>query len=197
MASILLQWLRMAMATGAVLGIPAFAIVSVLSGGGGSAVELARADDPIHAGFRVMAPRQPARAAMAVAASTDAGEVVLTSWTFTDNPTPSPWQGGGTPTTTLYTGRTTSVEGDNIVLTCSVTGSNKNLPPGLTVTFFVSGASVGSATLVRPSSGQTSTASLPFSFHKHGTYPVYVHYNGDFNDMPSTSPTVNVIVNQG
>jgi hypothetical protein len=195
MTTMLLRWLRTAMAAGAVLGIPVFAIASVLSGGGGTTVELARADDPIHSGYRVMAPRQPAMAAMPALASADtAGEVVLTSWTFTDNPDPSPWRGGGTPTTTVYTGPFTGPQGRGITMTCSVTGGNQNMAPGRFVSFFSNGSLIGGASLVVPSSGQTSTASIVHNFMAPGTYQVYVKYLGDFNDMPSTSPTVNVVI---
>jgi hypothetical protein len=178
-----------------VLGIPAFAIVSVVAGGGDPMVELAGADDPIRAGFQVMAPAQPARPAVTVAASADAaGEVVLSAWTFTDRGDASPWRGGGSPTTTLYTGPTSGAADRSMTMTCSVTGSNKNMPPARSVTFFANGALIGGAQLVVPSSGQTSTGSINHTFSAPGTYQVYVQYNGDFNDIPSTSPTVNVVI---
>ncbi len=195
MTCTLLRWLRTAMATGAVLAVPAFATLTLLQIGGTSTAELPRTDDPIAAGFRVTAPRAPARPALVVAPADDAPEeVVLTAWTFTSKGNPSPWQGGGSATKTVYTGPMTATHNVATTLTCSVTGSNTGYPPGLSATFYVNGTAVGTPSSPSSQSGTTSYYSLSYTFTKAGSYSVYAKYNGDFNDAPSTSSTVCVSV---
>jgi hypothetical protein len=173
--------------------VPLFAALSLHVGSVALPTELDRADDPISAGFRVTSPRNPAAAQLAVTPSGDPEEL-LTSWTFTGKGVmPSPWQGGGTATTTKYTGPTSATHGNAVALSCSVTGGNSQ-PPGLQVTFYVNGTAIGTAEL-NDNHGQPSTASIQYTFPVPGTYTVFVKYNGDFNDAPSTSSTVTVTVN--
>jgi hypothetical protein len=172
--------------------VPLFAALSLLVRSTALPSELDPADDPISAGFRVTSPRNPAAAQLAVTPSGDP-EQLITSWTFTGKGGgPSPWQGGGSATTTKYTGPTSATHGNMVALTCSVTGSNSQ-PPALQVTFYVNGTAIGTAQL-NNDHGQPATASIMYTFPTPGTYTVYVKYTGDFNDMPSTSSTVTVTV---
>jgi hypothetical protein len=177
------------------VSVPVFAALTLHIGGVALPAELDRADDPIRAGYRVTSPRNPAATKLAsVPVSNPFEEQVLTAWTFTSKGSgPSPWQGGGSSTVTKYTGPTSATCGKSVTLTCSVTGSNSFGAPGLTVTFYVNGAPVGSPSL-SGGSGLTSNASMSYTFSSSGTDSVYVKYNGDFNDAPSTSATVNVNV---
>src|SRR5437667_11929054 len=98
--------IRPVLAGAVILAVPAFALCSLMLGGtrGAAAVALG-ADDPIHAGLRVLAPREPAGQPLAVARSGDTEEEVIPSiWVFTDRGNASPWQGGGSPTSTTISG---------------------------------------------------------------------------------------------
>ena len=83
--------IRPVLATSVVLAVPAFAVCSLLSAGTRAAatVELG-ADDPIHAGFRVTAPREPGALPPAVSRDADV-ELVPLDWVFTSKGKPSPY----------------------------------------------------------------------------------------------------------
>jgi hypothetical protein len=191
----ILRSLKTPLVTTVVVSVPLFAALSLHIGGVALPAELDRADDPIRAGFRVTSPRNPTATPTAATCTVVASEEeILTTWTFTGRGIqPSPWQGGGSSTNTTYTGPTSAAVNKSVQLTCTVTGSNSSGPPGLTVTFYVDGASVGSTSL-SGGSGPTSTASLSYTFTTKGQHSVYVKYNGDYNDAPSTSSTVTVNV---
>jgi hypothetical protein len=192
-----LRMIRVALTCVALLAIPSYAAYSLVARGAGPAAELARADDPIRSGFYVLAPQEPAAVAPRVKLSGNIDEeVVATVWTFTDRGHASPWQGGGSPTTTTLTGPTHSQQGNNVTFHCTVTGSNTNHPPQLTCTFFDGTKSLGTVSLTVPTAGTTSTCSLTFMPNKLGSHNISAKYNGDFNDMPSTSNTVVLVVTE-
>lgn len=83
---------RTVLAAVVLLSVPAFAVCSLVHGGLARTpdVELARGDDPIRNGLRIIdAPT------VATAAPRTADEVLVTDWTFTGGPTkgkPSPYR---------------------------------------------------------------------------------------------------------
>jgi Bacterial Ig-like domain (group 3) len=186
-----LRMIRPVLATAVVLAVPAFAVCSLLLGGtsAGATVELG-ADDPIRAGFRVTAPREPAVQHLAVAHQGDADEeVVPVVWVFSSKGNPSPWQGGGTATTTSLSGPASASKGKSVTFTATVQGTNSYGPPALTVTFYDGSTSLGSVSLTG-GSNLKSTASLAVTFTTTGKHNISAKYNGDFNDSPSSSNTV-------
>ena len=90
MISTLLQSARALLASVILLSIPAFALASLLPGAtpGEPGAELARGDDPIRNGLRIVEPPVQARIQSRQA---DAAEEVVTDWSFTDKGKPSPY----------------------------------------------------------------------------------------------------------
>jgi hypothetical protein len=193
MRSALLRKLCTVVTSTAVLAIPTFAIVTLLAGSGAATVELPAGEDPIRSGFRVISPREPASLAQAVVYRGDeAKEVVPTVWTFTERGGASPWEGGGSPTTTVLTSSLSSCGMHvSVTLTATVTGKNST-PPALNVTFYDGSTSLGTVTLTVGS--KSSTAKLTTSFSKSGKHNITAKYNGDYNDQPSTSNVVTITV---
>jgi hypothetical protein len=186
--------IRRLLAAAVLLAVPAFAVGSLVLGGVRAATVALDADDPIAAGCRVLAPQEPA-AAPVVALADAEEEVVATAWVFASKGNPSPWQGGGSKTSTGVAGPGSCKHGVQVTFTCSVTGSNTNAPPSLSCTFYDGATSLGTVNLTVPGSGQTSTGSLNCSFSSTGNHSITCKYNGDYNDMPSTSSAIVCTVN--
>ncbi len=74
-----------------------------------------------------------------------------------------------------------------ITFTARVAG-NGGLPTG-SVTFFVDGASIATATL-----DATGTATISSSNLSAGTHSITASYSGDVDDMPSSSPAISILV---
>jgi hypothetical protein len=90
-----LRPIRVIAASAVFLSVPAYAVSSLVAGTAApdSTVALARVDDPIRSGFRVVEP--PIRAAQTPVLSdrTPSTETVdLSEWTFTNKGKPSPYQ---------------------------------------------------------------------------------------------------------
>jgi hypothetical protein len=84
------------LATAVLLSVPAFAVCSLVHGGASRTpdVELARGDDPIRNGLRIVDAPEAALAAPATRRN-DADAVLVTDWMFTDGGhkgKPSPYQ---------------------------------------------------------------------------------------------------------
>jgi subtilase family serine protease len=98
----------------------------------------------------------------------------------------------GVPTVTLTPSTTTPLAGSSLTLTASIsppyTGAT---PPTGTVSFFVDGAAVGTATV---SIGNPSTAALAITAPTTGTHTVTATYNGDTNYTSANSPAVTITV---
>jgi hypothetical protein len=193
MRSALLRIFCTVVTSTAVLAIPTFAIVTLLTGSGAATVELPAGEDPIRSGFRVTSPREPASVAQAaVYRGDEAEEVVPTIWTFTDRGGASPWQGGGASTTTVLSSDHSSAGLHvSVKLTATVTGKNSS-PPQLTVTFYDGSTALGTVTLTVGS--KSSTATLTTSFGSAGKHNITAKYNGDYNDQPSTSNVVTITI---
>ncbi len=98
----------------------------------------------------------------------------------------------GVPTVTLTPSTTTPLAGSSLTLTAAIsppyTGAT---PPTGTVSFFVDGAAVGTATV---SIGNPSTAAISITAPTTGTHTVTATYNGDTNYTSANSPSVTITV---
>jgi hypothetical protein len=95
MMTALFRPLRATLATAVLLAVPAFAVYSLIGGGfGAPTVELARGDDPIRNGLRIV--DEPVVSRRAGTVRTDADDVLVTDWMFTGGGSgkgkPSPYQ---------------------------------------------------------------------------------------------------------
>jgi hypothetical protein len=91
MIAVILSRTRAALATGVLLAVPAFALWSLVGSGTASEIELARGDDPIRNGLRIVELPLAAHPAAAVPTD-DTDEILLTNWNFTSKGKPSPFQ---------------------------------------------------------------------------------------------------------
>ncbi len=97
---------------------------------------------------------------------------------------------GGTATTTVTSSSSTSILGDVVTFSATVTGNQSETPSG-TVTFSDGSTSLGQSTL--SGSGAIATASFPISTLSAGTHTVTASYGGDSTYCVSSGSTVQTV----
>jgi hypothetical protein len=92
MIATVLHCTRAVVATLVILAVPAFALWSLVNGSATYGTELARADDPIRNGLRIVEPPVAAVVTARTSREDAAEEIVLNNWNFTGKGKPSPYK---------------------------------------------------------------------------------------------------------